>query len=128
LKLKRDDEESAVDLYKSSFGEKEKFLKYLYGKKTGNIKASPLFQKKCLEVIGKSVSIFSIQLIQEYLFSDKKLFDRMNKKDYRINTPGVIFGNNWSVRIPLSLDELVSPRYKNLNKEISGINKHSGRI
>lgn len=129
LKLKRDDERKLVNLYNSSYKEKEKFMKYLYGKEIKPKKASPLFQNKCLEVIGKSKSIFSVQLIQEYLFLDKKLFDVMNNKDYRINKPGVVDRDNWSVRMPLPLEQLLSSsKYISLNKKILKINKNSDRI
>ena len=129
LKLRRDDDRKLVNLYKSSFKEKEKFMKYLFGKDMKPKKSSPLFQKKCLEVIGKSKSIFSVQLIQEYLFIEKKLFDVMNKKDYRINKPGISDNKNWAIRIPLYVEQLVSsPRYKGLNKQILNINEVSKRI
>ena len=104
-------------------------MKYLTGKNTRPLKASPSLQKKCLEVIGKSKSIFSLQLIHEFLFLDKKLFDVMDKKDYRINKPGITDDKNWSIRIPLYLEQLLSsPGCVSLNKKILKINKISGRI
>ena len=128
LKLKRNDESTLTELYKASFKEKEKFMAYLSVRKKKLLPSSPLLQKKCLEAASKASSIFSIQLIQEYLFLDKKLYDVMNRKGYRINTPGMIYGN-WSIRIPLNLQQLVnSGRYKTLNKNIKNINGLSERV
>ena len=43
----------------------------------------------------------------------------------RINTPGIMADTNWSIAMPLSLEELLeSP----VNEEIKAINKEAGRI
>lgn len=120
--------EKTVDilkLYNESYGEKQKFLKSLYGKNNNSEKTSAFFQYKCLEAAGRTASIFSIQLLHEYLFLDRKLFGMMHKWSYRINQPGTENYRNWSVTIPCSLEELL--KNKALNSNIRSINRKSQR-
>jgi 4-alpha-glucanotransferase len=44
---------------------------------------------------------------------------------YRINFPGTISDKNWSLTIPISLEELLKHK---VTKEIRGMIKTSGRI
>jgi 4-alpha-glucanotransferase len=77
-----------------------------------------------LETINRSSSIFSIQLIQDWLCLDKKLLKKMSGKDYRINKPGTVRKQNWSLRLPLSVEELVE---SGLSEEIRRIVKETER-
>lgn len=125
LKLSKDQAKGILKLYNETFGEKEKFLKLIYGKYKPDEKPSPPFQHKCLKAISTSSSIFSVQLLHEYLYLDKKMFGRMNKWSYRINQPGSENYKNWSIIIPCSLEELL--RKKSLNSKIMNFNKKADR-
>jgi 4-alpha-glucanotransferase len=76
-----------------------------------------------LEKINESSSVFSIQLLHEYLYLDKQLFNKMNHTGYRINTPGIVDKSNWSVRIPCSLEEMMNLKINATIKEITELTK-----
>lgn len=95
-----------VYLYLDSFNEKKKFLSYLeYFNETGELSSVLLY--KCLEKINQSHSVFNIQLIQEYLGLDERLLGKISKWSYRINTPARVSRRNWSIILPVSLEELL---------------------
>ncbi len=110
--------------YLDSFGEKRKFLEYLeYRDATIEYSGSELVFK-CLEKINQSASIFSVQLIQEYLALDDGLYRKMSRWRYRINTPGSVSPDNWSVLLPCSLEELLE---LDINDTIRELASNSGR-
>jgi 4-alpha-glucanotransferase len=128
LGIKKQKASEIVSLFKESCSEKEKFLKYLYGHTKTPISASPALQKKCIERAGESESIFSIQLMHEYLFMDSSLFGKMNKWSFRVNSPGMVSKNNWSLRLPLSLENLLNTKKGNeIAKKIRLINIKTNR-
>jgi 4-alpha-glucanotransferase len=107
--------QDVINIYLSTYNEKKVFLKYLgHNTKTGNTTTSLI--KKNLKKIFDTKSIFSIQLLMEYLFLDKKILNK--HKFYRINSPGTISDHNWSAVIPVSLNDLmdntISSQIKNL--------------
>lgn len=112
--------------YEAGNSEQIKFMKYLTGRVHKNV-LPPLTSLiiKCLERINESESIFSIQLLQEYLSLDEKLLKKMNELSYRINIPGTFSDKNWSVRLPISVEKLGD---LGINKLIYEINKKCGRI
>ena len=112
-----------IDLYKGSFDEKKKFLDFLGMPDSSEEEFSALFIKRVLEAINKSASIFSIQLLQDWLTVDD-LFD-YDPWELRINVPGTISEKNWSTVIPIALEDLLSLP---LNDIIKTINEESGRI
>jgi 4-alpha-glucanotransferase len=94
-------------MYMESYKEKEKFLEYLEYPE-GNInEVSANLMNKCLDKANQSASIFSIQLIQEYLGLDEALLQKMCRAKYRINTPGSVSKQNWSLLLPVSLESLL---------------------
>ncbi len=111
--------------YLDSYGEKKKFLEYLESRDASSEYASTELIFKCLEKINQSASIFSIQLIQEYLTLDDELFKKMNRWKYRINTPGSVSADNWSILLPCSLEELLELE---INDTIKEIVTNSGRL
>ncbi|RPI17417.1 MAG: 4-alpha-glucanotransferase [Ignavibacteriae bacterium] len=114
-----------MNLYKDSYNEKNKYLRYLYGDKPAMFNSPRELIKRNLERISESSSVFSIQLIQEYLYLDKPLFNKMNHPDYRINIPGSVDKSNWSFRLPCSVEEMLDLKINPVIKEIA---EHSGRI
>jgi 4-alpha-glucanotransferase len=128
LNIKAYKAKKILSMYKESYGEKEKFMTYLYGynKKFGS--ASPALQIKCIEKANESTSIFSIQLIHEYLYMNKAVFNKSNKWKYRINMPGMINEINWSLKLPLSLENILySTRGKEVSRIIKRINEKCKR-
>lgn len=111
--------------YLDSYGEKRKFLEYLESRDASIEYFSSELIRKCLEKINQSASIFSIQLIQEYLALDDVLFKKMNRWKYRINTPGTVSPDNWSILLPCPLEELLELEINDTIKELAS---KSGRI
>ena len=111
-----------IDLYRGSYDEKDKFLEFL-GIHSSEAEGNPsLFIKRALEKINQSASIFSIQLLFDYLSLDS-LFD-FDPWDARINFPGTISDKNWTLVMPISLEDMLNLP---INNTIKSIIKQSGR-
>lgn len=75
----------------------------------------------CLAALGKaaeSSSIFTVQLIQDYLTLGG-YFEGWDKNDMRVNTPGTVSDKNWSIRMPVSLEDM---QCMEINGQIKRIN------
>lgn len=115
-------------LYLETFNEKNKFAEFLNVTPYAPDKCCKEFIASVLKKIYSSSSIFSVQLLHEYLCLDKILLQRMNKWNYRINFPGTTGKKNWSVLLPVSLDKLLkSRRGKDITLKLSVINKLTDR-
>jgi len=65
-----------------------------------------------------SPSVFSINLIFDWLFLSKEI-DAKTASAYRINRPGTNSPANWSVKVPLSMEELLkSPKNKVIEEAV----------
>jgi 4-alpha-glucanotransferase len=106
LQLPDDKANDIAYIYMESFREKERFLSYLALSNADSAVSSGLVMRN-LERINQSNSIFSIQLMHEYLCLDEGFLSKISKWNYRLNTPGVISRNNWSLVLPLSLERLL---------------------
>lgn len=112
-----------IELYENTYFEKEKLWKHLGMKGAMKEKSDPKLVKAALSVTAASRSVFCIELI----------FDLLNlgnicKGDpyrYRVNAPGTVSADNWSLRSPLSLEELLKHKVTKVLKEIVAA---SGRI
>lgn len=113
-----------MNLYKDSYKEKNNFMKFAYDDYYEPVSSSPNLIEKVIERTNQTESVFSIQLIFEYLYMNKKLFYKMNKWDYRINTPGMVNEKNWSIRMPVSLEILNKLK---INEKIRKMIEDSGR-
>jgi 4-alpha-glucanotransferase len=114
-----------INLYKESFNEKIKFLNFLGIEPDGNdYKINSFFVKKALENVNRSASVFSIQLIQEWLFLDESLFIKGEETSYRINFPGLVNDLNWSFVLPVDLEIILN---LGVNSEIKKIVEETGR-
>ena len=123
LQRSRNDVYGIVKMYLETYGEKEKFLKCIGLEKT---KQSTIgFFEKCFEEINNSKSVFSVQQIFEYMYLDKKFLEKHLDWDYRINFPGTISKSNWSLRLPLSLEEL---KKAGISATIKELNTRTGRL
>ncbi|HMQ68131.1 MAG TPA: 4-alpha-glucanotransferase [Ignavibacteria bacterium] len=126
LKMDYDQAREIVSLYLSSFSERNSFLKFIGMNESNPVnKITVAFIKKTLEKISETDSIFSIQLLMEYLYLDKDILRNYSGGDFRINSPGTVSGDNWSMRLPVSLEELLEMK---INTDIKNLNLDSDRL
>lgn len=109
-------------MFLSSYREKKIFSDYLNTKFQDEANADLI--GKSLEMISYAKSIFCINLIMEYLYLDENILKNFKGINYRINTPGIVSDLNWSMVIPVSLEEL---KEHPINAIISGVNEKTGR-
>lgn len=115
-----------INLYKESYNERLKFLDFLGFEQNGNdFKINTHFVRKALEKINQSASIFSNQLLQEWLFLDESLFIKGEETSYRINFPGIINDSNWTFVLPVSLEIMLN---LGINTEIKKIIENTNRL
>ncbi len=93
-----------IYLFVSSFDEKEKALRFFDFE---NGAKSPEVRELLKTAIRKNLetdSIFNIQLIQDWLCLSENCFaDAWNA---RVNFPGIMSDQNWSIVMPISLEEM----------------------
>ena len=105
-----------IELYENTYLEKDKLWKHL--KMNGPMRegSDPKIVRAALGITFGSNSIYCIELIFDLL-----MLAGICKGDphrYRVNTPGTVGPQNWSLKIPLSLKELLA---HGVNKEIKGL-------
>ncbi len=112
-----------VDAYQSS-GEERKFYWQHVGM-TGTVeqRSSAEFVRRALESVNQTRSIFSLQILQDWL--SLASFEGRDAWEYRINVPGSMGDQNWSLVAPFSLEEM---QKLPLNKTIHQIMVDSGRL
>lgn len=108
---------SLIYTYLESFGEKGKYIEFLQLQDSYDKLSFDLI-RRVLESVNYSNSIFSIQLLQDYLCLDEKLCKKIGRYSYRINTPGSVNSNNWSQLQPVSLEELNELEINSVIKDI----------
>lgn len=110
-------------LYLNTFGEKEKLWKQLG--LTGPMREEcgrELFQA-VLKSNLQARSLFCVNTLVDLLYLDGLW--QGDSYQYRINTPGTISGKNWSLKIPLSLEDLIKHP---VTKQIRKLVVESGRV
>jgi len=112
-----------LELYENTFAEKEKLFRMLGQKGSMSEKYSIKLVEKAIEVTLKSKSVFSINLIVDYLYL-ADIF-KGDPYRYRINRPGTVSPENWSLRLPVSLDNMLKHK---VCKKIKEMIKLSGRV
>jgi len=112
-----------IDLYENSFQEKEKLWKHLKLSGPMREKFDSGILRRALQITLGSNSIFCINTIIDWLYLTDVF--KGDPYHYRINTPGTISEKNWSLTIPISLEELLKHK---VNKEIRQMITSSGRI
>ena len=111
-----------IDMYKNTYHEKEKLWEHL--------KLSGPMREKCDEEISRAVfqitlgssAVFCIELIIDWLYLAGVY--KGDPYQYRFNVPGTVNDKNWSMTIPLSLEELLAHK---VNQEIKELVTASGR-
>ncbi|RJP27964.1 MAG: 4-alpha-glucanotransferase [Candidatus Omnitrophota bacterium] len=94
-----------IEMYENSFMEKEKLWAILKFKGPVREKADSALIKAVFKFILDSEAIFCINIIFDYL-----AFAGLMNNDpgqYRINYPGSVNRDNWSVTLPLALEDLL---------------------
>lgn len=102
--------------------EKEKMQRWLGVEGVHADARSKFFLEKVFEKILASKSVYSIHTLQDWLAlsGDKDFFN----PEYRINVPGTVSERNWSIRMPFSLEQMLS---LSINDKIRQLIDNSGR-
>ncbi|MFH1440933.1 MAG: 4-alpha-glucanotransferase [Candidatus Omnitrophota bacterium] len=112
-----------IDMYQNTFREKEKLWKHLGLDGAMREKCDKEIVKSALNLTLKSAAVFCIESIIDWL-SIADIF-KGDPYQYRFNMPGTVSANNWSLRIPASLEDLLCNK---VNQDIKKIVGSSGRI
>lgn len=112
-----------IDMYENSYREKEKLWKHLNLKGPLREKSDSEIVRQALKISLDSNAIFCINTIIDWLYLADVF--KGDPYQYRINTPGTISEKNWSLTIPILLEELLKHK---VNKEIRTIIAASGRM
>ncbi len=110
------------DLFLEAANEKEMFLEHI-GCSEACAADSKDFTKQALQAVNNTKSVFSVQLLQDYL-SLGDYFDDWDLKNTRANVPGSVDDKNWSIVMPVSLEDLLEA---GINATIKKIHVESGR-
>ncbi|HTZ10891.1 MAG TPA: 4-alpha-glucanotransferase [Candidatus Margulisiibacteriota bacterium] len=113
---KKEELPELIDLYQNSFHEKEKLWKQMQLKGPMREKSDKDIVREALKITLNSSALFCINTIVDWLYL-ADIF-KGDPYEYRINTPGIISDKNWSLVIPISLDELLKHRLNRQIKEL----------
>lgn len=97
-----------IDLYENSFKEKEKLWKRLGFKAPMRERSDPEIVGAALDITMSSASVFCIELIFDRIFLTGML--KGDPYQYRVNTPGTVSRDNWSLTIPVCLEDLIKDK------------------
>jgi len=123
LGKKKEEVGDFIELYENTSAEKEKLWKILGCSGAMTEKASSELLAKIIQFVLNSQATFCINSMMDYL--DMADIFKGDPYQHRINIPGTISPKNWSLRLPLGLEELL--RHP-LNKQIRKMITDSGRI
>ncbi|MDD5506167.1 MAG: 4-alpha-glucanotransferase, partial [Candidatus Omnitrophica bacterium] len=112
-----------IELYENSYAEKDKLWRLLACPGLVSEAASKELLAKVTQFILNSRAVFCINSIRD-LLALADVF-KGDPYQYRINVPGTISPKNWSLRLPISLEQLL--RHP-LNKQIRKMIVSSDRI
>jgi len=108
-----------IDLYLNSYQEKEKLWKHLGIKGPMREKSDPEIVRQALKISLKSNASFCVNTIFDWLYLTDILTG--DPYQYRINTPGTVGEKNWSLRVPIALEDLLKHKVtKEIHKMIAG--------
>jgi len=112
-----------ADMYLNTFQEKEKLWKHFKLRGSMREGADSKIVAAALKTTLGSSAIFCIETIIDWLSLDG-IF-KGDPYQYRINTPGIISPKNWSMTLPLSLEELLEHK---VCSDIKDLIASSGRV
>ncbi|MDD4980077.1 MAG: 4-alpha-glucanotransferase [Candidatus Omnitrophica bacterium] len=113
LGKKREEIGDFIDIYDNTYREKEKLFQRLGLPGPMPDKVGADIIKAALKITLGSSAIFCIELILDWMYLAGIL--KGEPYQYRINTPGTISVKNWSLVIPLPLEDLIKHK---VTKEI----------
>ncbi|MDD2752647.1 MAG: 4-alpha-glucanotransferase, partial [Candidatus Omnitrophica bacterium] len=122
LGKKKEEVGDFIDLYLNSYQEKEKLWKQLGIKGQMREKCDAEILRAALKLSLDSSAIFCINNIFDWLYLSDILTG--DPYQYRINTPGTISPKNWSLQLPIALEDLLKHK---VSKEIHKMVRESGR-
>ena len=105
LGKKKEEVMDFIDMYENSYKEKEKLWKQLKLKYRMREKSDKEIISSALKLTLDSNALICAQLITDWL-SLTDIF-KGDPYQYRINTPGTVSQSNWSLRLPVCLEELL---------------------
>jgi 4-alpha-glucanotransferase len=108
-------------LFTATSNERKNFLNFL---DLNEDKFNKEFIYHALLRAMEASSIFSIQLLPEYLYLDENILENYSDWSYRINFPGFVSPDNWSITSPFSLEAL---KKLEINETILKITKDNNR-
>jgi len=112
-----------ISLFLSTVDEREKFLRYLGIKTDFKAVDAGELEARALRRSAETASIFNVQLLLDWLSIDGEFhYDTWHS---RINFPGTLGDQNWTVTLPMPLEDLT--RFQS-NSKILKINQETGRI
>ncbi|MBM3249909.1 MAG: 4-alpha-glucanotransferase [Candidatus Omnitrophica bacterium] len=123
LGKRREEVADFIEMYLNTYCEKEKLWRLLGLKGPMREKSDKELVQAVLRSVLGSKAAFSVNSVFDLLYLSDIL--KNDPYQYRINTPGTISPQNWSLTLPLPLEELLKHK---LNKEIRSLNSASGRI
>lgn len=122
IRKSKDEAWHLADAFLSSYNERHLYWRYAGMHGHPGRKVSPEFMRRALETVNAARSVFSLQLLQDWLALGE--YPRRDAWDHRINVPGSMGPENWSLTAPFPLEEMLKLP---LNKVIRGIVSGSGR-
>ncbi len=122
LGKRREEIADFIEMYENTYQEKERLWRCLKISGPMQESANKDIISAVLKMTLESRAIFCIHSILDWLSLAGIL--KGDPYQYRINTPGTISENNWSLVIPISLDELLKHK---VTKEIKKMIASSGR-
>ena len=122
LGKKREEVGDFIEMYLNSYREKEKLWKHLGLSGHMREACDPEIVKAALNITLTSRAIFCIETILDWL-NLGGIF-KGDPYQYRINTPGTTSPINWSLRLPLPLEDLLKHQ---VCSDIKKLIKSSGR-
>ena len=124
LKKSREQAWMFYDMHRESFDEKQKFWNFIGLEGVYADEPTKEFVTAALERVNSTKSVFSIQLLQDWM-SLGDFFKNWKIEDIRVNVPGTMDDRNWSIVMPIPLEELLKA---DINTTIKRINEDNGRV
>lgn len=114
---KREEElKDFIELYENTYLEKEKLWKRLKIKGAMREKSDSEIVRAALEITAASSSVYCIELIFDLL--GLAGICKADPYKYRINSPGTVGSENWSITVPIPLEELLKHKINGKIKRI----------
>lgn len=119
LGKKKEEIADFVDMYQNTYMEKEKLWKYMSLKGAMREKSDAGTVEAAFRITFSAKSIFRIELLNDYLYMAGIL--KGDPYTERINRPGTVSKYNWSLTIPISLEQLIKNKVGKKIKEMAAL-------